>query len=428
MRLPFEQWTADQPIPQPAKELFAEAIVCYKAAAYRAALLFSYLGFQTTVRDRILRSKQPSNITDGNWQRMQGEIRDDDSWDSAVYDAIQQRSPREVFILSEDLRNQITFFKNRRNDCAHGKSNKIDYSHVETFWLFIQSHLSKFVVNESREDLTNRIRDHFDRSITPPGEDYSHIVREIPSAVEQSRLIDFFEEVHQILSSPTSRLFPGQRDEAQFFNRILDLQNEGVSAKLVEYLEQNEELLTAILQDRPERVIHFRGNAALLRKLWYEELFSSFGHDSDLAIFCAMLRNDLIPQSQRSEAIAHIVRKLRDQIPSESCYEILDASGFFAQFKAMVFEDRLLSRFNWANSNTNLIVYYLDRFEIDDVVAHAVADTFSVPNYPYELQKALNAYFAEKHDKRGQLLRLIQDNDYPFPEKLDVLNDAEDGT
>jgi len=84
MRLPFEEWLQDQTLPTPAKELFSEAIICYKASAYRAALLLSYLGFQTTVRDRVLRGRQPSNLSDTQWNKIQSDVRNDDTWDSPL--------------------------------------------------------------------------------------------------------------------------------------------------------------------------------------------------------------------------------------------------------------------------------------------------------------------------------------------------------
>ena len=357
MRLPFEDWLIEQVIPLPAKELFKEAVVCYKASAYRAALLFSYLGFQTTVRDRILRSKQPSSFTENHWKKIQNDVRDDDTWDNAVFDAIQQGPPREVFLLTEDLRNQVKYFKNRRNDCAHGKNNKIEYAHVEAFWLFIQSNLSRFVVNESREDLINRIRDHFDLSITPPGEDYSHIVNDIPYAVEQDRFIDFFHDVHQVFATRKFTAFGAPLEEAEFLNSILDLQEDVSSTKLSEYLQvkENEDVFVTFLKVRPERVVYFRTNPTLIRRLWYELLFTGYVNEKDLPVFCALLRNNLIPDTQIAEAFEVVIRKLRGQIPTQSCREILESQGFFSIFKELAFQKKLIHLFGWANSNRELI-------------------------------------------------------------------------
>lgn len=51
MKLKFEEWLVEQEIDKDTEvnDLFLEGITCYKASAYRAALLFSFLGFQTVI-------------------------------------------------------------------------------------------------------------------------------------------------------------------------------------------------------------------------------------------------------------------------------------------------------------------------------------------------------------------------------------------
>ena len=41
MKIPFEKWIEDNSIPEEAKELFAESIICYKISAYRSAFIMS---------------------------------------------------------------------------------------------------------------------------------------------------------------------------------------------------------------------------------------------------------------------------------------------------------------------------------------------------------------------------------------------------
>jgi hypothetical protein len=147
MRIEFDDWLSSQKISATAEGLFKESIVCYKASAYRAALLLSYVGLQTIIKDRLLSANCPSSIPAGQWAGIIRNLTDDDRWDSQVYGAIQMKSPASIFGISDDLRNQITYWRNRRNDCAHSKQNEINFPHVETFWLFIKSNLAKLVVN-----------------------------------------------------------------------------------------------------------------------------------------------------------------------------------------------------------------------------------------------------------------------------------------
>lgn len=81
-------------------------------------------------------------------------LRKEEKWDEEVNECVKKNDPNKViFNISDDLRNQYLYWKNRRNDCAHFKKNIIDYFHVESFWLFLQSNLVKFAVNGSKEQL-----------------------------------------------------------------------------------------------------------------------------------------------------------------------------------------------------------------------------------------------------------------------------------
>ncbi|MGE6719369.1 hypothetical protein ACQKGD_18610 [Peribacillus frigoritolerans] len=62
MRLHFEEWIKDQKISYRTEELIDEAILCYRAKAYKASLLFSYLSFQNIIKERILSADSPLDI------------------------------------------------------------------------------------------------------------------------------------------------------------------------------------------------------------------------------------------------------------------------------------------------------------------------------------------------------------------------------
>jgi len=126
----------------------------------------SYLGFLTAVRDRLLAAPHvPAGVSEGAWDSLRKQLRNDDKWDPTAYDATQAQKPAPYFIVSDNVRSQVEYWKNRRNDCAHAKSNAIEGSHVEMMWLFIQSNLPKFVVNGSRAALLDKLGRHFDPRI-----------------------------------------------------------------------------------------------------------------------------------------------------------------------------------------------------------------------------------------------------------------------
>lgn len=77
-----------------------------------------------------------------------------------------------------------------RNKCAHGKSGKIEYYHIESLWNFIQENFYKFVVNGGKTGVMQQIEDYYDRTITPLGTDIQPIVNNIKFGVQDAELDD----------------------------------------------------------------------------------------------------------------------------------------------------------------------------------------------------------------------------------------------
>jgi hypothetical protein len=124
MKLQLEQWLDDQTLSNESWSCFKESFICYKVGAYKAGLLFGYLGFLTTIRDRILQSRPPQGIPEDRWTNMQNNVSNHALWDGATFDATQQENPAPVFGIDKELRDQVKYWKDRRNDCAHSKQNQ----------------------------------------------------------------------------------------------------------------------------------------------------------------------------------------------------------------------------------------------------------------------------------------------------------------
>ncbi len=420
MRIQFEGWVKSQSIEEEAESLFEEAILCYKASAYRAALLFSYLGFQTIVKHRILKANKPSGIQENQWKGIQQKLLDDDKWDNQVYEALQMKPPRTVFGLSDDIRNQLTYWKNRRNDCAHSKSNKIDFAHVEAFWLFIRSNLAKCLVSGSKESLLNEIRILFNRSLTPAGADQTHILEQLPYALEANEISDFFDEMDQVFKT-RDRYQQSQLDDiARLLNGMFDIGSNSITQGLVGFLKLHRQLLLEFLWRYPNKVQFFSDDSPFIRQLWHEELFT---HQSeDAPIYCAFLRNNLIPKPEIEEAHETVIRTARPFSTDieAPCIDLLENTGFFNILKMVAFGENFIDRFSWANENVNLVVFYLSKYTIDSTVARSIHSTFAKRNNPRELKPALEVFFAQNRDKSRELSEQLEELDLEPPRYLSL--------
>jgi hypothetical protein len=65
--------------------------------------------------------------------------------DAATFDATQHKNPAPIFAIDQELRDQVKFWKDRRNDCAHSKQNQIIAAHCEAFYAFVRSTLNRFI-------------------------------------------------------------------------------------------------------------------------------------------------------------------------------------------------------------------------------------------------------------------------------------------
>jgi hypothetical protein len=424
MRLRFEEWITSQEISSEARDLIDEALLCYKASAYKASLLFTYLCFQTIIRDRMLNAHKPDNIPQGMWEDILKNLRSEDKWDSTVFDNLQRQSPKEIFLLNDDIRNQITYWKNRRNDCAHSKNNKITVSHVESFWTFIRSNLSKIMVNGSREALINKIKKHFDVSLTAPNADISHIINEVPYAVEESDLISFFTSIYDFFTDSNGTFLDSNDKYINFWEELFLLNNSKITNQLVQYMKSNENLVMTFLRSFPNRVNYFSSDKSFIRNLWYSKIFENVvDRKGDLKIYCAILRNGLIEAEQLDEANEKIVRKFRNVLPDEDDYYILKENSFFQKFKEVVFTTEFLNNFDRANNRRDFIIYYLEKFPLDVDIVRSIANTFDFSNHPWHLKDTLDEFFKANNEIRDSFISILREHDIDTPEYLSSLTE-----
>ncbi|QWC25127.1 hypothetical protein KJK41_22120 (plasmid) [Bacillus haikouensis] len=425
MRLRFEEWILTQEVSADARDLINEALLCYKSSAYKASLLFTYLCFQTIIRDRMLNAHKPDNIPQRMWDDILKNLRNEDKWDSAVYDNLQRQSPKEIFLLNDDIRNQITYWKNRRNDCAHSKDNKITISHVESFWTFIRSNLSKIMVNGSRESLINKIYRHFDVSLTAPNTDISHIINEVPYAVEENELISFYTSIYDHFIDSDGPFWDINDSYIDFWEKLFLLNNEKVTNSLVQYMKANDNLVMTYLRAHPNRVNHFSSDSSFIRNLWYAKILENVAdRKSDLKIYCALLRNGLIETDQLEEANEKIVRKYKNVTLDEDDFNTLNQNGFFKKFKEIVFTTEFLDNFDRANNRKDVIIFYLKNLPLDEQIVRTITKVFDYSNHPWHLRDSLNEFFEEAQDKRISFITILEEYDIDPPEYLSSIKEA----
>ncbi|QHZ46365.1 hypothetical protein [Bacillus sp. NSP9.1] len=416
MRNPFLEWVESQKFGDEANILFNESIECYNAAAYRASLLFSFLGFQTVLKDRILEAKSPDNYSESEWSTYQKKFLNDDNWDKEVIKAVQNKK-KPIFSLNDDLYDQYFYWKNRRNDCAHAKGNMIGGAHVEAFWFFLQSNSLKFRVNGSKDYMLERIKDYFDPSLTPPNTSIEPIILQIPQSIDQPDLISFFEDLINLTKSATfSDYIEVEGKKTPLWEGLLKYLNDAYLKILIKFLTRDEfrSFTLSIFRQAPNLIKHFSGEKTFIRSTW-----KSFRDISDYKIFIELVKNNLIPTTEMEESILHMFQNVDTEIfdmdvwfiePIEELdVMILKGIGFFELFYKKAFDDyKISTSFEWGNRNKYLVLYYLKNFNMDITVAKAIQAARKALFPPKRLLPLIREFFNKNPEKEEEYNKLIQ--------------------
>lgn len=425
MKIAFEEWLDTQPCSEDARGCFEEAFLCYRINAYRAALLFSYMGFMSIVRDRVLVATSPLGFPVGKLEALKQRLRTETSWDEAAFEAVEVQQPTPLFNLTDDLRRQVRYWRDRRNDCAHTKSQIIDSSHVESQWAFLRSRLAVFVVVGSKDELMTRILDHYDPTLTAAGRPANQLVVELGTAILPTGYPTFCEELSgkfaQADRSNTAALlgWPTQ-DELAFFETCLRVGTPRLQSEVGTHLIKSETRLLHFLVRYPHHVGLLTGHPQVVRKLWKTKLADSAAGNF-FPLVAALVRNGMLPNDEMQECFRTLLTAEHGYAPNSDDCLTLNAHGFLS-----ILEDVAcvkMDRFGWGNSNYELVQLLLAKAKISARLAEAIYDAFRGAPNPRVLKRHLNEYFAAHSEKRKEYSEAISVRHSPpvYPSELPAL-------
>lgn len=410
MILPFEKWIKEQSLSATSINLLDESLICYRAKAYKASLLFSYLVFQNIIKERLLTSDNPPGYEEQYWSQIQRDLRKDDKWEAKLIECIERTTPGNIFNLSSNVKHQYFYWKDRRNDCVHAKDNKIGVSHVETFWLFIESNLSKFVVNGGKESLIQRIIVHFDLVQTPRNQDPSSIINDIPTAIEPPEYTEVLETLYNIDDGTFLNKPP-----VYFWNQLFTLSSSFIEI-LVDFIKERKYLCLEILVDDPSKVIYFSNDTTFIRVLWKDMISNNYSH---YKIILGLLRHRLIPVDQFKEFIETVTSNIGDSFfinPEEEDLVALKESGFFQELRKLAFVDQKINNFDWARNNKHLITMLILRCGFDEATVRTINSIFIGAYVPWRLRDALIEMFEANLHLKEEYKRINREIDGILPE------------
>lgn len=365
------------------RDIFNDAIRCYRNDIARPALMLSYIAFMQAVRNNLLRSARPNDFDEEHWNAAMENLRKEEKWDETVFSCI--RKKKEVnkppfFDFPDSLRDDLSYWRNRRNDCAHYKASEITLSHVSAFWSFIMDNYHKFSPLGSLQQSINEYVTHFDISKTPAGKSTEKIFQRLALAVNT------VEDLQKFIEGTKGKLtFEDQCDVLHLL-----LHDERHRKIVKEILNAKFRALRAYIGCYPADISIVLDSKEIIRKLWYEELnVNVWG----VSIYLELMRAGMIEGEEVKESLSLLLKRdyehKRCSIGEDNDFAMLNAKGLYDLFiDTYCVKDFLCNVPGDKCRKTDFYISYIRKGGITTNLIKVLKDAYE-SSFPYTLRDRL---------------------------------------
>lgn len=404
--------------------LFNDSIRCFHAAIFRPAYILAYQGMMIYFRRMIQTAKMPNGYDIGKWTGVQTRLVNDKEWEEEVNNAIRtqpdpKKTPPTIAILcmSESLRKDFDFWRNRRNDCAHYKEYVINDSHVLAFYSFLTQYLLKISVEGGMMTLLNEFKDATDSTKTSPNASLQPLVDKILSMVNPDEMNEFF----RLLDGYMGFSFCNRYEEVM--SRIIKGGNEDLKKYAVCFVRSNNNVQASLINNFPELVGHLVEKSEV-REYWMKTLKNCRNR---VAVLGNMMMAGLIDPSEIEEAINKIIQYSYDNNEgmgdvSDEVLLKLKVEGFFSALKAKYFNSdytqnnaRECGKFKYS-----FFYGYVAYLPIDKEWVEVLVSIFSQADYPTVWLDMYKEYYLGKSEYKVQFDKVVSENGITLPDCLIV--------
>lgn len=381
------------------RDILNDAIRCYRNGIARPALMLSYIAFIQAVRDNLLKSDMPKGFNEPRWKACMSKLRQENAWDEQVISCIKCRDNPPYFELTDSLRDDVCYWRNRRNDCAHYKDSEITLSHVAAFWVFIMDNYNKFTPIGSLMQSVNDYKRHYNVSITPKGTSTEVIFKRLCLAIKtEDDLLLFLKETDSCME---------YEEQAQLLHDLL--MDERHKAKVISLLTGKLKRVKMYLTLKPADVSVILGNnPEMTRKFWYED-FMLFASSAN--VYVEMLRAKMIPQGEIKESLdmflKHEYKRNAFYLDNPEDFNVLKENGLYD-----IFIEEYLSKDFVCNNpgekchKTDFYISLIQRGGISDKLIKVLSESIK-GTFPYKLENRLKGEIFKDEENKKQYLESI---------------------
>lgn len=381
MRIEFENWIEETRLfSEKGEVLIQEGIKCFKADAFRGAFLLSYLAFKISLRDKLLASNYiNSKYDDKDWKGKIRGLEKDEEWEKHLDGLIfNSKEGFDIYELSEDLCKEYTFWRKKRNDCAHAKGEIFSQATVQMFWDFLRVNFVKFQVLGEKEYLITKLFDEFKYQ-----NEEKNIVITIKqmAALDQKDIVDILEKV----DNKISEYFDCKYDIYKlhgldiFWHRIKNI-DENVKCAFISFVTKDFSIFDKFNKVMPNLLLLVReSNPDFINKEIIEKIYSERFWNSRMWFYAAELLK-YMDANKTHQFIDKITLNSPYHQPNDVEVDTLKKFGYFQRWKERLFKEKLVSRSYSGTSyigdytNLNNIYTVLDNIEWDECVFEALEE------------------------------------------------------
>ena len=425
MKLEVEYWVEEQRFSKDVQVLFEESIICYKAGAYRSSFLTSYLAFLQVIKERLLEGERPVDAKEGHWKNIIDSIQKEDTWESGINTALSQKNSEKTknlfFSISNNVMEDLKYFRRRRNDCAHAKSMMINNSHVESFWLFLYTYLPKIVINGGKEALLMEIEKFFDYTYTNPNKNHDYLIDKIRETIDPNEMNEFYSRLIEIADYSIDEFFEDYSGEAArvklFWKDIFMKGNEQIREGLIEYLKKDEFHFTVFAINNPNVLEYFSKDDSLIRRIWMDKLYvvlSKYFEPLDhWPLISHLIGNKFLADEEIELLIDKLVLqfvKNNDVDPYKEHLSLINAYGFGHKLKEQILS--ILSKdYVSINKKAAPIIFHIENYGIQSEIAMSLNSLFN-NGYSYgALKKQLDQIFLKNPIVKQKFKEILNEID-----------------
>lgn len=418
MKIGFEKWIECNVLPDCVRDLFAESVLCYKMSAYRSSYIMSYIAFQQILRDRILTAAFiPSGITQGEWNAICNELRDEDKWDAKVAECVKRQPPKNVFLIKQSVVTQYDALRNVRNTCAHGKSGTVDYYNVDCLWAFIQDNYLKFSINGGPFAIIQMISNHYNSSVTAPGADLQPIVDNIKIGVQDSDLNSFFKDFYQFCVDNNRsyvHIFSKNNLMIDLWDKLMNESEERIHDAIIKFvIAEHEDELMEFITLYPSVAAEVLADASYARKLWTGLLFTYQQNDGYWNVLTKIIEGNMVPDDEKEDFYKALYKHIGKSYPSEKV-DILKKTDYFVRLRRSLFTDSdygYPNGIDHANSVSNHFVGYIEKFGLEKEACSCINTIFSFATFGPFYNKICD--LMKKDEILNRYKTIVADNGMP---------------